>query len=373
MIKILDIASTDIGAYRLLRTRVKAINTLTNFTNIIVCPKGVWADKLKSENIPIIEYELHRNLKLIYLFKEINLLYRIIKYEKPNIIHSHNSKSGALARIVALIYNLFNYKNKIKVIHQVHGYHFTYFKSIKKYIYIYIEWILSLFTDVLLFQNKYEYNISIKYLMNIKAKLIYIGNGIDLKLSKKFFSKIDEKKNILSCVARIEPVKNHIMILKAINYLINEKNFKDIKVFFIGEGNSDLLNNFIANNNLSNNIIFLGEKPHDKVLKLINESKILLLTSIKEGKPRCIMEAMALGIPCIATNVIGTNETIINNKTGFLVELDDYKELAEKITLLLENKTLYDKFSSESILYAKLNYDENTIINELIDIYKKLI
>lgn len=369
--KILDIASTDIGAYRLLKNRVKLVNQLGEFDNIILCPNGKWRKMIEKDGIKTIEYKFTRGISLLNIIKEIKLLMSILKNEKPDIVHSHNSKSGAIARIAVKLVNI-NCKNKIKCIHQVHGYHFTLYSDIRRIIYISIEFILSQCTDLLLFQNKYEYELAKKYKMDKRAKLEYIGNGIDLDEIKNVetISNKESNKCQLVCVARVEPVKNHIMLVKAINVLINKYNMRNLEVICVGEGNDEEVSKYIEENKLDKYIKFTGVSTKEEVLRTIKKSKLLILTSKKEGKPRAIMEAMSLGVPCIGTRVIGTSETIFDDETGYLVTLDDHCELALKINKLINDEELYNKFSYNSREYSKKMFDEKVIVQKIIDIYR---
>lgn len=369
-IKILDIASTDKGAYTLLRTRVKKIEEDNKFENFIVCPSGKWQDKMIEEGVKIIDYKVARELGINSLFKEIKSLEKIIYEYNPDIVHSHNSKTGALARIAVRNVNKKNKKN-IKMIHQVHGYHFTTYRGFKKYIFLQIENILAKFTDILLFQNKYELEISKQIKMNKKSQLIYIGNGInfeefnDISLCK--INDVDEV-NIV-CVARIEPVKNHSMLLQAVNILKNKYNIENFKLFLVGEGNATEIKKYILKNQLQDHVKFTGMLDRKRLINTINMSDISVLTSVKEGKPRALIESIYLGKPCVATDVVGTNEVVLDNYNGFLVELNDSEKFAERLNELITNKKIYKKFSLNAKEYAVKEFDENNIIDKLKCIY----
>ncbi|MGL5378772.1 glycosyltransferase [Clostridium sp.] len=411
MIKVIDISSTDRGAYRLLKNRVKDIDAFDGFSNSIICPDGEWRKRIEEDGVRTIPYSFTRGLNVLNIINETKSLVDILKAEKPDIIHIHNSKSGAIGRIAGVLYN-FNNKKKVKIIHQVHGYHFTVCTGFKRHVYILVERWLAAFTDILLFQNMYEYNLAQKYSMDEMARLEYIGNGIDLNEIKnavgdlrgeeiesttEYFSMQSSNKNLkdsfinerlrdrfkskkeeevlLVCVARIEAVKNHMMLMRGIKQLRDKHYVRNIKLVCIGEGEESELNKlkiYIKENGLEENIELIGICKKEEVLALVKKAKVMVLTSKKEGKPRAIMEAMALGVPCVGTNVVGTNETIQDNKTGFLVELDNYKELAEKINELLKNQDLYNRFSRESEIFANNEFNEEKIIAQIAKIYKSV-
>ena len=370
-IKILDIASTDQGAYRLLRTRVKKINEDDRFENYIACPSGEWAEKIKEYGVNHIAYEIDREINFKKIYSEICRLERLLLEIKPDIVHSHNSKSGAVARLAV---NNINKKcnKKIKMVHQVHGYHFTKYKGVKRTIFLNIEKYLAEKTDALLFQNNYELELSKAIGMKDKCTLKYIGNGINLEEFEQCLNnvkyKASEKKKII-CMARLEPVKNHEMLIKSLGVLKSKLGFNNFEAILIGEGDNINLMSCINANNLQDNIQFTGQLDRKDVISHIANSDISVLTSVKEGRPRALIESLILGKPCIGTNVVGTNEVIVNNQNGYLVELGDEQKFAENMYKLLTEEEIYNKFSNNAKEYAYKEFNEDVVIERIKTVY----
>lgn len=371
-IKVVDITSTDQGAYRLLRTRVKKINNDYRFENYIISPGGEWAEKIKSLGIKHIPFEMDRKLNPINTLREIRRLEKLIMEIDPDIVHSHNSKAGAAARIAVSHINK-KHKKSIKIVHQVHGYYFTVCKGIKKNLFLCIENYLAKKTDVLLFQNKYELNLSFTQGMNKYCDLEYIGNGVNLEEFNEYLTEANNYKKYnnrkILCIARLEHVKNHEMLIRSLGILKNQFNICDFKAVFTGEGDKGKFTKLIEENNLKENIEFTGSLDRFHVIKNISECCISVLTSIKEGKPRALMESLLLGKPCVGTNVTGTDEVIINNKNGYLVELNDDYNFAKAIYNLMVDKKVYDEFSSNAKEYAAKEFNEDIVIEKIKNIY----
>lgn len=371
-IRIIDVASTDQGAYRLLRSRVKKIASDERFENIILCHEGPWQKMMIDEGVQCISYNVHRKLGIRGIWSEIKELEKILLENNPHIVHSHNSKTGALARIAVKHLNK-KYGKKIVMIHQVHGYHFTGLKGIKRYLFFLIEKILGKMTDILLFQNQYELILSKKYAMDKNSDLVYIGNGINLKEVEEVQLTLEHRDEIrIVCIARIEPIKNHGMLLRALGLLKNKYNINNFKAKLIGEGDTKQLMAYIKESHLEDNVILTGPLDRKEVINEIYNSDISVLTSIKEGKPRALIESMFLGKPCVATNVVGTNEVVRNNVTGYLVKLDDYEEFAIKVKELIENKSIYHEFSKNSKQVAYKEFNEDIVLQKIKDIYLKV-
>lgn len=366
-IKIVDIFNTDYGAYRIIRTRVQKIDSDDRFENYIVCPKGKWADKMRDMGLKVIDVDLERGIQ-VYSPRNIDYINKIrdiLIDLKPDIMHTHNSKIGIIGRVAAK-------KAGVPVIiHQVHGYHFTHKRGFKRFIYKRIEKNASYnYTDILLFQNKDEYNISKREGFDKNTKLEYIGNAISfdefsdvLEKEKKFNNTI----NVL-CVARLEPIKNHMMIFLAMKEL-NERGIH-INLRLVGEGFWEKrLKKFVKDNNIDKQINFLGTMDRKEVIQEIFNADISVLTSLKEGKPRFLMESSLVGTPIVATDVVGTRELVFDNKNGFLVKLNDYNSLTEKIEFLLTNREEWERISKEARKIAYENYNEDNIIEKLKKIY----
>jgi len=385
-ITVFDIITTAQGGKRLLEHRVQVINQDPSFINYIICPKNdIFTADFYSKNIPYIQFSMTRGLNPIFTIKEIITFYRLLKKYKPIIVHAHTSKAGAVSRIACRIYNMLN-KNKIYVCYQVHSFYFNTIYGLKSYLFLFIERYLSKYTDSLLFQNNTELQQAKKFKMDKHALLINIGNGINLNnfpipnspKSLPTWKTDHDKPVLIICIARIEPKKNHKMIVDTVYYLkniltkqygevITEHAFKVICVGEIGETDAITYRDSLG---LQHYINFVGLKNHQEIIHFLQECHISILTSTAEGKPRALIESMCMGLPCVATNVVGTDEVIVHNETGYLIPLHDYQAFAEAIKLLMENPELYIKFSKASIHRAIKEFDEAIVIDKLKTIYR---
>lgn len=372
-IKIIDLATTMQGAFRLLKTRVKKINESVGFHNIIVCPEDK-EDIVFEKNHDIIPIKVHRRIGIWQTVREIISVRKVLTKIRPNIIHTHNSKAGAIGRITAFLVNLFS-KEKIIVIHQVHGYYFNALRGYKKIIFIIIEYMLALISDVLLFQNGFEYNQSRRLCMHWVTKLVSIGNGIDFDefLPIHYNNKRPDNPYWLICIARVEPVKNHRMLIQALEYLVTTLHFTDFICYCIGEITDTTIVAFLESTKALPFMRFTGSLPRREIKNYLMKASLSLLTSYKEGMPRSIMESMLLGVPCLCTDVVGTNELVKNGINGYLVKLHDYKALAYRIKNLCENKSEWEKLSKNSWEYAIENFNEDHIVETLKKIYIEVL
>lgn len=165
---------------------------------------------------------------------------------------------------------------------------------------------------------------------------------------------------------------------KGINYLIKAIELiskkQEIKLLIIGKGPEERnLKQLVKSLNLEKNIQFLGYINNRKIKDYYNQALMVVVPSIwREQFPHAVLEAMAMQKPIIAFNTGGIPELIENNKTGILVQRLNYKELAEKIQFLLDNKKIREEFGKQARENYKKNYTSKTHLKKLLEAYNQL-
>lgn len=258
-----------------------------------------------------------RKISLSKDFKALLEINKMIKEEKPNIIHLHSSKAGIIGRMAV------NAK-KIKMFYNPHG--FSFLKQDDSKIKRCIYWLIEKFVATLnrkctiIGCSNGEYKEALKISKNSKL----INNGIDVNKLNKEINKINNKEineeNLKICtVGRIGYQKNP----KLFN-LIAEK-FPNIEFTWIGEGE-------LREELKSNNINITGWKNRNEVLEYISKNDIFILPSLWEGLPISLLEAMYMKKICIVSNVVGNRDVIQNGENGFVCEtVEDFADIIRKI------------------------------------------
>ena len=188
-------------------------------------------------------------------------------------------------------------------------------------------------------------------------KIVVLPNPISAELSQLRGSNIKREKLILS-VGRLDKNKDHEILIKAFSSI----HPKDWRVIIIGDGNKKKqLTKLIEDLNLSNKIKIIS-KVKD-IHEYYNKSSIFAFTSKTEGFPNALLEAMHFGLPSISSNCdFGPSDLIENGINGFLIPVSDQEELINKLTLLIEDKNLRNKFSENAKETTKKYTSENVII-----------
>lgn len=172
-----------------------------------------------------------------------------------------------------------------------------------------------------------------------KVITIYNGTDIEVKATKEIINKVKDNSKrelIIGSLSRLEKRKNLETALKGIHHLVYNMNTKNIKYLIYGDGPEKENLVYIAESlNITKYVVFAGF--HSNVIEIIDDLDLHILTSKEEGFGISIIETMARGIPNIATRTGGIPEVLRDNIDGFLVECEDYKELATKINFFAED------------------------------------
>jgi len=205
--------------------------------------------------------------------------------------------------------------------------------------------------------------------LKIKAdKINCIPNGIELErfdidldtLNKRQGLNLSEDDIVLTCVSNLHPDKRHIDILKAIKQVGNKK----IKFLIVGDGKERRnLEHFVKENNLEEQIIFLGLR--DDVVELLKISDVFVFATLHEGMSNALLEAMTAGLPCIVTDIPENTELIKNNQNGLTFIPGNANDLAGKIEYAVNNMEKMKSFGFQARKTIEESYDIKKIIGQL--------
>lgn len=339
------------------------VHTCANYSN--------FNDDKSKYNVTMHQIDFERNPFNFKNIKAYKQLMKLMKEEKFDLVHCNTPIGGLLGRICAR-------KNNVKtVIYTAHGFHF--YKGaplINSILYKNVEKFLARYTDVLITMNEEDFEAIKKFKLKNGGQVYKVhGVGID---SKNFVIE-DFNKNIYR--KKLNLNKDDILLISA-GDLINRKNYdiaikaiakcekKSIKYFICGEGpKEEELKQLISNLNLKEQVYLLGYR--NDIKELMNSADIFLFTTLQEGLPRSMMEAMSTGLPCIASNIRGNVDLIENEKGGFLNNPNSPEDFAKSISTLVNNKDLRRKMGEFNKEYVK-QFDTENVKQELYNIYSNL-
>ncbi len=328
-----------------------------------------------SLNLPFCDNQFNipnvRNPFSMNVIKGYKELKQIISSGHYDIIHCHTPVASILTRLAARKAR----KHGTKVIYTAHGFHFFKGAPLENWlIYFPIEWLCSFVTDVLITINKEDYQFAKKH---IHAKKIYYVPGVGINTEKYTDINIDkaEKRKELNIpedaviavsVGELNSNKNHELIIKALSVLKNP----NIHYCIAGKGMSqEHLEKLAEDNGIFGNVHILGYRTD--IEELLAVSDIFCFPSFREGLPVSLMEAMASGLPCVASRIRGNTDLISDGRNGFLISPVDAATTATAIDKIIKDRDMTERMKENNIEDIK-SFDRNTVNKIMMEIYTKL-
>lgn len=338
---------------------------------------------LNFESIP----EMHRSIHPIRDYKSYRKLRKMIREFKPDIVHTHAAKAGALGRLAAL------HENVPVILHTFHGHVFhSYFSPLKTKIFLIIERYLAKKTSgIIAISERQKKDLFWKYSICKSDKIHMIPLGFDLR---KFRENIDEKRMAfrkkylleddeiaIGIISRLVPVKNHSLFIASAAHVMKQTK-KKVRVFIIGDGESkgELLNevetlnlnytNFPKNPVKADFTFCSWIKDVDMAISGLD---IIAMSSHNEGTPVSLIEAQAGDKPVISTNVGGIENVVLRNETALLVDSNNYIEYAAQLLRLVEDDALRKRLGSNGWEFVREKFHFTRMIKEVGTLYKQLL
>ena len=302
--------------------------------------------------------------------KAIKQLKKIIEQEKFNIIHCHTPMGSVVTRLAA---KKARKKLNTKVIYTAHGFHF--FKGapiLNWFIYYTIEKMLAKYTDVLITINSEDYNRAIK---KFKCKNIKLIHGVGINNNKFDFEMSEQDKILLRkeigvnendfviiYAAELIKRKNQTMVINAIKKLVEK--YDNIKLILPGK---DTINGeyqkLVKELSLEENIKFLGYR--NDIPQLMKISDLSVSAARFEGIPVNVLEALYIKLPLVVTNCRGNRDLVHDGENGYVVEIDNVDEMAEKI------EKIYNKQNEQFRIDIK-KYEIDEVMKEMKKMYNEV-
>lgn len=207
----------------------------------------------------------------------------------------------------------------------------------------------------------------VSYVTNYNAS----KQKIDYQKEDELFP-VKKKKHQLLTTARLVSWKRIDGIIEAVSILKNK--ITDLKLVVAGDGpETDNLKKKAEELQMDKIIDFIGKISQPQIRRLKRESEIFILNSVYEGLPHTALSSFSAGIPVIATNIPGTDETVYDGETGLLVPPNNPQKLAETIEKLLDNEELQKKLTSgaEKLLKQRFSWDAH--IQTLLKIFHSVL
>jgi len=316
-------------------------------------------NSIKEYKVPIL-----RQISPINDLKTIYKTIKIVRKEKPNLIHAHSAKGGVIGRVVGII-------TRTKVLYTPHAFSYLSEKNKpKRLVFKLIEKVLSKGNNILLATSNSEQLRAINEVGYKIENTIVFNNSINPINTIKNLSIQKTWPNEYICtVGRPSYQKNIDLMIRIIAEIKKETN---IHLVLMGVGHhADELDNkkLILNLGLNNNVTLLNWTSREDVFNIIKSSQLYISTSRYEGLPYSVIEALALAKPCVVSNCDGNKDLVENGINGYVIANQNIELYKRHILNLLNNNELLLELSKNAYNSFQEKYNVNKNISFLEKIY----
>jgi len=318
--------------------------------------------------------ELVREISPVVDLKALWKLYRFIKKGKYDIVHTHSSKAGVVGRLASRLAGV------PVIIHSPHSHIFYgYYGSFMSLVFVWTEKILALFTDRIFTLTSIGKREHTQYGVGPPSKFTVVYSGVPLtpflnvnldRNQKRREFGLNEHDMLCIFVARLAPIKGYQYLISAIPQVL--KAVPTARFVLVGDGElREALEQQALDLGVTNNIIFTGLR--DDVPELLAMSDLFVLSSINEGMGRVLVEAMAVGLPAVATRVGGVPDVVVDGGTGLLIPPRDPDALAEATIALLKDEDMRRRMGEAGRDRVDPDFSLEEMVRKIESVYEELI
>lgn len=314
---------------------------------------------------------LGRQVNVVADLKAIAAFVKMMRELKPDVVHTHTAKAGFTGRIAARIAGV------PVVVHTFHGHVFRgYFGTLKTRLYVLLEQITARFSDaVITLTDSLKRELVDTFHIAPQEHIVVLPLGFDLTPFTEAVRKneawrrewgIPETAPLVTMVARMVAVKNHALFLQAAVHV--RELIPNVRFALVGDGvMRDSLEAQVDALGLRDAVVFTGWQRN--MAAIYADADVLAVSSLNEGTPVSIIEALATGCPVVATAVGGVPDLLEDGKLGTLVPSGNAKALAEGIVEVLRNPP--DLTAVRTVMVQR--YDVNRLARDMDALYRRLL
>jgi len=327
-------------------------------------------------------------------------LFRLMRREQPDIVHTHTAKAGTVGRVAGLMYNALAGKTRrCRFVHTYHGHVFhSYYGKFKTRLFLAVERFLARFaTDrIVVISEQQRREINEVFRVGRRERFAVIPLGIDINAYASWRErrphlraelKVKDEVLLIGIVGRLTEIKNHRLFLEAAA-LLKKTIGSRARFVVIGDGNLRRdLEEQAKSLGLDNDVSFLGTRNDPE--NFYPALDIVALTSLNEGTPLTLIEAMANARPVVATSVGGVVDLLgdpllpvsQNNEAlgyricqrGISVASGDTRSFARGLARLIEEPDLRDHLGRIGLEFVSRTYAKERLLTDIAELYRELV
>jgi len=377
-IKVAHLTTVDMSVRHLLLNQMLALKE-AGFEVTAISAPGPDLGAVEAAGIRHLPVSFTRRMSPLSDLRAFGQLLRIFRRERFTIVHTHQAKAAMLGQSAARAAGV------PLVVNTLHGFYFhDRTPALKRKAWIGLERAQALCSDLILSQNPEDIETAVRAGICAREKIEYLGNGIDLVRFDPALVTAPERTRIRASLG----IADEAPVVGFVGRLVREKGilelftaFKrilatqpDARLLVVGPEDvvkSDAVSSQTAvEYGIAAQTVFVGYR-HD-MPALYAAMDVCVLPSHREGFPRSPMEASAMGVPCVATDIRGCRQVVRPEENGLLVPVGDAEALGAAIARILGDRTLAARMGEAGKRMARENFDERAVFARVIAVYRRL-
>jgi glycosyltransferase involved in cell wall biosynthesis len=377
--KIAHVTTIDMALHLLLLNQLKSLQQ-AGFEVVGISAAGPDVAAVEAAGIRHIEVPMTRNFTPAADLVALKKLYDVMRREQFTIVHTHTPKPGLLGQMAARLAGV------PIIVNTLHGFYFhDHMPAHWRRFYIATEKIAARCSHAILSQNSEDIRTALREKICRPEQIKFLGNGINVQrfdrtnLDAAVLAQmrndlgIADDEQVVGFVGRLVREKGILDLLQAARLVLQRRpKTKFLIVGPIDDEKPDALKPAIAQEyGIAANCIFTGRR--EDMPELYGLMDVFVLPSYREGFPRSPMEAAAMGVPCVASDIRGCREAVEQGHNGLLFPLADVEALAQSILTILDDSSLAMKMGEAGRTLACDRFDEQLVFEKVKAEYARLL
>jgi glycosyltransferase involved in cell wall biosynthesis len=376
LIRIAHVTTVDMSLRLLLLDQLRAIRD-AGYDVSAISASGPDVREIERAGIPHHAVSFTRSMTPLRDLAALAQLVAHFRSHNYHIVHTHTPKAGLLGQLAARIAGV------PVIINTIHGFYFhEHMKPAARRAHVLAERLAASCSTAILSQNPEDVETAVKESIAERSQISLLGNGIDLNRFRPEARQelrdrarrdlgIPEDARVVGFVGRLVREKGVPELLAALETV--RRDVPDLVCVLVGPVDNEKTDAIRPEqfDHADGWMRFVGAR--DDMPLMYSAMDIFALPSHREGFPRSPMEAAAMGIPVIATDIRGCRETVRHMETGVLVPLGDVDALTTALTLLLGNPELRQKMGQAAVSLAQQEFDQQRVFDRVLDAYHRTL
>lgn len=377
--RVAHVTTVDLSLRYLLLNQLQRIRA-EGYEVVGISAAGPDVAALEAGGIPHFSVPMTRRFTPIADLRALWALVRLMRRERFDVVHTHTPKAGLLGQLAARLSGV------PVVVNTLHGFYFhDGMKPVPRRFYIWMERIAAKCSDTILSQNTEDMATAVKERIASPELIKWLGNGIDIghfdrrRVSLQAFDTLRDEIGlerdalVVGFVGRLVEEKGILELLEAATKVL--KAFPNARFLIVGpydEEKPDALRPDVAERyGVSERCRFVGMR-HD-LPELYALMDVFVLPSHREGFPRTPMEASAMGVPAVVSDIRGCREAVEHGVNGLLFPVHNSDALAEAIISLLRDDSRRASMGAAGRRMAEERFDEQKVFDRVLSEYERLL